>query len=80
MIGNIELRIARLSCALALCAILAACTQTIHSCPPVPTWTPEASAELADEIETLPSTYDMIHRALIEAKTMRDQARLCRGS
>lgn len=63
---------------LALCLLLAACTHTISGCPPVSVWSPEDSAELADEIEALPPEFDKVERALIEAKTMREQARDCR--
>ena len=74
------LRLAPLYCALALSATLTACTPTvIHGCPPVPTWTEEESAELADEIETLPPEADKIERALTEGRTMREASRLCRG-
>jgi Tfp pilus assembly protein PilP len=63
--------------AIALCLLLAACGQTIHSCPPVSAWTDEARNQLADEVEALPDG-TMIERAVNEYGVMRAQARACR--
>ena len=61
-----------------VCLSISACSQTIHSCPPVPSWTEEDRNRLASEVEALPNG-TAIERAVNEYGTMRQQSRLCRG-
>ena len=68
----------RLICFIGLFVLLAACTHTIHGCPPVPEWSDEDRNRLASEVEALPDG-TMIERAVGEYGVMREQARLCQG-
>jgi hypothetical protein len=59
--------------------MLAACTMpVVTACPPVPTYSTEFQARLADEIHALPPD-SALGAAIIDYKRLRDQLRACRA-
>lgn len=69
----------RILATIATLFLLAACAQPIvTACPPVPTYSPEFQARLADEIHALPRD-SALGVAIVDYKRIRDQLRACAG-
>jgi hypothetical protein len=66
--------------ALAVLLLLAACAApVVTACPPVPSYSTEFQARLADEIHALPPD-SALGVAIIDYKRLRDQLRACRAT
>lgn len=58
-------------------SLLTGCVQTVSSCPPLKTYTPEFNARLADEVEAMPEDSAAL-RAILDYAALRDQVKACR--
>lgn len=82
MRGRNNKRLRLILASLLLMSLLSGCARTVFSecpAPEVPTWTPEESQALAEEIQYLAQDgkYPMTLRALKQCYSLRKQIRAC---
>jgi len=69
----------RLSTLAVLLPLAACAAPVVTACPPVPSYSTEFQARLADEIHALPPD-SALGVAIIDYKRLRDQLRACRAT